>query len=222
MAVAIPEVSEKAAPDDLGPHDLAAWTFNRSTAQAYARQWTQNTGETHGYRNSAYYNFDPNDCTNFLSQVWHQAGIPEQFGGLGPPDLDWYGTKSTGNSSPNWRLVNNFKHFWVEEFYAAVTYVETPSADYNSASPGDGIMWDWNDDNNPNTHNYTHFVIEDSYGTNITYTDPPSGHVDYFSGDVVQQHDKDRYKAPWNYGYRNGNLITRGGMHAVTVQYVGR
>lgn len=95
-------------------------SFNRDNAVSYALDHAYNPN------NSVYPNFGGNDCTNFVSQCWKEAGIPTS--------LYWY-CESRYVYAKAWINVEEFATYMVNNGYSYVSY------DSNDAKLGDVIQF---------------------------------------------------------------------------------
>lgn len=75
----------------------ATASFNRNAAVNYAHTWWDNF-------NPAYIEFSE-DCTNFVSQCWNEAGIPM--------NSYWYNYVDSNSYTYSWSLVNNFHSYMI-------------------------------------------------------------------------------------------------------------
>lgn len=84
--------------------EVYAGVYNRSTAVTYADAWAKN-------RNTNYPNYGTgtgcNDCTNYISQVLHQGGVPQISGS--DDALHWFTYKDfwgTWKGSKSWAATD--------------------------------------------------------------------------------------------------------------------
>jgi hypothetical protein len=165
--------------------------YNPTAAKTYADTWWHS-------RNSSYKNFDPNDCTNFVSQALHAGGgYPFQgTGGSTTNYNNWFIQNILGiwNWSHTWSVAPDLLNFLYYDYPGG--YARGYFAPYQGSSSGgvvgDVVFYDWGDD-----QGVSHDSIQVAYGT-----DPNSGWV----GDLVDAHDSDRYHAIWHLRPYNANL----------------
>jgi hypothetical protein len=118
---------------------------DRLQATKYALQWSHE-----GDRNPAYNTeLSGDDCTNFVSQVWHEAGqefmrepIP-----IGRGPWSWWGEHS--NSSQSWTAVEIFIEQQQAQSERAKDLHELPPSQWKL---GDVIVLNWDDGGNPHDH----------------------------------------------------------------------
>jgi cell wall-associated NlpC family hydrolase len=116
------------------------------------------------------------DCTNFVSQAWH-------FGGGLAQTSSWF-VVSEGWAryfSPPWAAARNFAEYQVNRRKIATYRKDNPAKAYNTALPGDAILYDWG-----TGEGWSHLAIEVGWDG---------------AGDFIDQHTKDRFHSPWNLGY---------------------
>lgn len=157
----------------------AAASYNRTAAVNYADAWT------HG-RNSAYRNYDPNDCTNFASQILAAGGVPQIYGdGYVQHDQNWFNV-SLGNSY-SWSAANNMK----DHFNLTPSRYATRSS-VGSLFAGDIIFMKFSGDSVPN---HTRIVVGTGYSSSDG-TSYPAGTL----GTLIDQHSNDKKHVLWNDG----------------------
>jgi hypothetical protein len=165
-----------------------AYSFNRSGAVSYANSWY--------YRyNSNYQNLNDlgGDCTNFLSQAWHEGGaIPFDQSGAN----QWYHTGHWYYSYGIWRWVwtatgsftrvRDFRSYWYT-FGSRYVYVEgssSLSAAYSPALLGDAYIYD--SGNSSSAPSWSHANIDVGWST---------GH------DMYAQHSPGKTNTDWRNWY---------------------
>lgn len=182
-----------------------SFPFDRSGAVAYAERWWNSRNDT--------YNSFGNDCTNYVSQCWHDGGLyPFRFDGP-----RWYHKKprfwffETQEWTHSWTVTREFATAMVVDFRVAeFTYADISSS-WNSALPGDAIQYNWGTGDG-----FSHGSVEVGYG-NFTYNGQP------YNGDYMNQHTTDRRHAPWNWGWLQENdPLVRSNMRARVVHFIDR
>jgi hypothetical protein len=149
-------------------------------------------------RNHAYLEVHGSDCTNFASQAIYQVSWARGASAIS----DWRPYTST------WKFVETFMSNRTLRSHYTFLMADVTKP-YNPAAPGDLIAYDWG-----RGHGWSHMAIEAGWGNrSVDYS--PDGR-----GDYVDQHDTDRYHAPWNYGYLHPDgSINRTKMRAVILHW---
>lgn len=158
----------------LGIFNSAA-AYNRSDAVYYADLYWN----SHNYY---YPSYEPNDCTNFVSQVLSYGGLSYIWGSGVPTDYKtWWYDWTTGGNSNSWSAANTMdQHAW----YYGNRYEFFSSAGYLNG--GDFILMDLVNDG---VTSYTHarvgvgWLYDANYGTYVYDTD---------------QHSTSRYHVKWD------------------------
>jgi Ricin-type beta-trefoil lectin domain/Putative amidase domain len=141
-----------------------------------------------------------NDCVQFVSAAWH-------LGGNLPMNDAWYSRADQGFSgvggkqqSATWTYVTNFANYWVGTGQATIYSLNRTTTYADSAKPGDVILADFNGD-----AIWDHVAIVSRYNSGAySYYDPFGGTwYNLSSVDLIDSHNRDRLKAPWNIGYLN-------------------
>jgi hypothetical protein len=167
--------------------------YNPANAAAYADLWWHS-------RNSAYKNFDPNDCTNFVSQSLHAGGYPFQNdGGSNTHYQNWFIDSlpfGQWNWSHTWSVAPDLLNFLYYDSPGGspIAYKAPLQGGTSGGSTGDVIFYDWSD-----SQGVSHDAIQVAYGT-----DPVSGWV----GSLVDAHATDHRHAIWHLRPYNGNLAS--------------
>lgn len=132
-----------------------AIVLNRQKAVEYAQKYWD---EESGNYNKLFPHFDGNDCTNFVSQCWHEGG------GIDMSPLVWTGGSTTIVTTDAWVNVDAFAKYMTE---LSAGYDNLPIAvmkwDSNEVSVGDIVQF-----YNEERGGWHHSAI-------ITYIDPVYG-----------------------------------------------
>ena len=173
-----------------------AWAaLDRTAAKDYSNRYSCNSVQC---RNGAYKDFGDSDCTNFVSQTMKAGGIV-QYDAFWPWQREWYYSSST-NYSGSWVGVSKFVDFMLGERGATYVSPSSMSARYTPASIGDVYMYDWG-----RGAGWSHLSTSPGFGTFPSYYDSTYAKnyntVTGGTGDYLNQHSRDRYHAPWNWGY---------------------
>jgi hypothetical protein len=153
-------------------------TYNGTAAAAYAERWSCNPNLE--CRNRAYSPI-ANDCTNFVSQALVAGGFAT--------NVHWRPYIS------NWAYVQNL---WLEMttfgwIKVAAKYSGSQlAASYTAGARGDILMYDWG-----KGLRFSHMAIVTGWGERASL------YASDGVGDFMSQHSTDRWRAPWNYGYRH-------------------
>lgn len=191
-----------------------AYSYNRSDAKAYADRYSCNYSQC---RNSNYVSFG-SDCTNFVSQALKAGGLPQERHAWYESKPEWFYANSS-TYSKSWTVVSYFKNYMVNQRSRAVIWGTTMNARYNASYTGDVFMYDWGTGDG-----YSHLSFHPGYGTFPSYYDSHYS-KNYSSvtggyGDFLDQHSRDRYHAPWNWGYWvERNSTTRSKMRTVIIHF---
>lgn len=137
-------------------------SYSVSKAQEYAKQYALSWNYVYGRYTS--------DCTNFASQIVHNAGMPLVSG-----EWQWNGNET---AKRNWNVAWAFTEYWtLIRGYNGGDY--TIRADVNRvANPGDFIAYMAKD-----TYEIWHVAFVQSKSDGLVY---------------ISQHTKDRYNEKWN------------------------
>jgi Putative amidase domain/Ricin-type beta-trefoil lectin domain-like len=159
-----------------------------------------------------------NDCTQFVSTVWH-------LGGRLPENNAWYRQFSQATiSSPlgatrptttSWNYVQNFRNYWLSTGLVQAINLTPSSSTADIAEPGDVLVADFTGD-----LVWDHVAVFTNWTQAAwTYFDPyyPAGVGRNYSPiaagvltDMIDQHNVDRKMAPWNIGFLSGNPANNG------------
>lgn len=169
-------------------HPVTAATYNRANAVSYADQWAK-------ARNSTYPNFDPNDCTNFASQVMSAGGLP--MISLQSEARDWFiNTSSSNVRSKSWAAAD-----WLNTHFSqwqGGRYQTTNAA--SNLQGGDIMILQWSNSPVP-----SHARVMMGYGPSLERiydTTPPIGTY----GTLANQHSNDRKRVLWYDGISSTDL----------------
>lgn len=153
----------------------AAGQYDRSAAGNYAYLWSSNSMQP---RNPAYINFDPADCTNFVSQVLRAGGYPDHSG-------LWFDC-----SNAFWYSNGQYSHPWDATDCQETYFANHPSEFSNIGCPGCLTTGDVLQMDTDGVGHSTHERIIMGYG------------ADELTGDMAvleSQHDNDERDRYWSY-----------------------
>jgi DNA-binding beta-propeller fold protein YncE len=189
------------------PPDLSM--YNREAAVQYADAWSGNGSDVY----NPDYPAPNNDCTNFVSQVLWEGGMPE----IPPGTLnqDW---KPHPQDLPAWINVSAFEGAF--ELAGRISILPTTfTSPTTHAEPGDVIMYDWGEG-----ESWSHLAFVAGSGPLPDFYDSEHAinfkDLDGGAGDFIDQHTNDRYHAPWNFGYlTQPDPLIRAQMQAVVLHF---
>lgn len=181
-------------------------TYSASAAVAYAENWVEhtwtcgNSAACGQKQNPAYMNYDPADCTNYVSQALAAGGFQQMYSGGSPTHYDaWWSNGTSGNSN-TWSVAPMLLNFlWIHSPGGILTAYWSPNVGQTARSgtqPGGVIFYDWGWLGGGEGVSHASIVV--AYGT-----DPAKGWV----GDLVDMHSTDRYHAFWTLEPYNGSNL---------------
>ncbi len=149
--------------------------FNRAGTVSFAEYWWDKN------RGRPFQRFEGTNCTNFVSQAWHNGG------GM-PMTKGWYIKRKNTPLNPfdsnrswshSWSVVSDFANYMTEHLRVATKVNARPSLPYHPGGAGDVVMYD-----HGRGDGFSHLAL--AIGTRGT------------DSDRIAQHSTDRFSAIWN------------------------